>query len=161
MRPCPSRVLLLRCFPQSAFLVLLISHPFAFSSFCFLVPLLSRLMLPGTSPTPPEKKVQQLSRCSVFLEPPASKTNWNFVMTTHRFYCPTLSHVPVSENKNVRFFVYPFHAFTVRAPNYEDVRATIYSPKRHRKHLHNASARDRKARVRTNGHMYAFLCVWA
>ena len=29
------------------------------------------------------------------------------VVTTHGFYCPTLSHVPVSDNKNVRFFGYP------------------------------------------------------
>ena len=29
------------------------------------------------------------------------------VVTTHGFYCPTLSHVPVSDNKNVRFSGYP------------------------------------------------------
>ena len=47
---CFSRPLLLCCFPQSAFLVLLLSRPFAFSSCCFLVPLFSRPKLLGTNP---------------------------------------------------------------------------------------------------------------
>ena len=47
---CFSRPLLLCFFPQSAFFVLLLSRPFAFSSCCFLVPLFSRLKLLGTNP---------------------------------------------------------------------------------------------------------------
>ena len=47
---CFSRPLLLCCFPHSAFLAILLSRPFAFSSFCFLVPSLSRLELLGTNP---------------------------------------------------------------------------------------------------------------
>ena len=47
---CFSRPLLLCFFPQSAFLVLLLSRPFAFSSCCFLVPLFSRPKLLGTNP---------------------------------------------------------------------------------------------------------------
>ena len=35
------------------------------------------------------------------------------VVATHRFYCPTLSHVPVSDNKNVGF---PGPAQTLSAP---------------------------------------------
>ena len=38
------------------------------------------------------------------------------VLATQRFYCPKLSHVPVSDHKNVGFLVYPLHALTARAP---------------------------------------------
>ena len=85
------------------------AHVYAYRKLSLHVYLRSLLEIPNSrqKSNTPEKKLEQLSRCNDFLEPPASTKMWMFVMTTHRFYCPTLSHVPVSDNKYVRFSAYP------------------------------------------------------
>ena len=53
-------------------------------------------------------------------------------MALHLFYCPTVSHVPVPDNKNIRFHVYLFRAVDVTAyASYVDVRAPTHALRQH------------------------------